>query len=60
MVMKSMEVNDNQGHSYSVRTRPYRTLDNRIDGAVIAFIDIDPIKDSQRTKVVLMSKERNG
>jgi two-component system CheB/CheR fusion protein len=57
MVMKSMEVIDNQGHSYSVRIRPYRTLDNRIDGAVIAFIDIDNLKDTQRTKEELF-KER--
>jgi two-component system CheB/CheR fusion protein len=58
MVMKSMEVKDNQGHSYSVRIRPYRTLDNRIDGAVIAFIDIDPIKDKQKTKEALTKERR--
>ncbi|MGD9170435.1 MAG: chemotaxis protein CheB [Candidatus Thiodiazotropha sp.] len=58
MVMKSMELNDYQGHSYSVRIRPYRTLDNRIDGAVIAFIDIDPIKDTQRTKEALVKEQR--
>lgn len=29
---------------YSVRVRPYRTVDNKIDGAVIAFVDIDAIK----------------
>ena len=29
-----------------MRARPYRTMDNRIDGAVVAFFDIDPIKRS--------------
>jgi len=27
-----------------MRIRPYRTAENRIDGAVIAFLDIDPVK----------------
>lgn len=38
------EVQDENGHWYSVAIRPYRTLDNRIDGAVITFIDVDPLK----------------
>ncbi len=31
---------------YTVTIRPYRTLENRIDGAVIAFSDIDSLKRS--------------
>ena len=58
MVMKSLEVQDDQGHYYSVRIRPYRTLDNRIDGAVITFIDIDTLKDVQRTKEALARERR--
>ncbi len=38
------EVQDHHGHWFSLRVRPYRTLDNRIDGAVIVLIDIDSIK----------------
>jgi two-component system CheB/CheR fusion protein len=32
------------GRWYSVRVRPYRTADNKIDGAVISFVDIDALK----------------
>jgi two-component system, chemotaxis family, CheB/CheR fusion protein len=27
-----------------MRVRPYRTMDNKIDGAVMTFIDIDAAK----------------
>src|SRR5262249_4494199 len=40
------EVQDGEGNWYLMRIRPYRTLDNRIDGAVIAVFDIDPLKRS--------------
>ena len=38
------EVQDRAGAWYSLRVRPYRTLENQIDGAVIVLIDIDAIK----------------
>ena len=57
MITKTLEVQDNQGHWYSVRMRPYKTLDNRIDGAVITFIDIDDLKNMQQTREAL-SRER--
>lgn len=40
----SQEVQDQQGHWYDLRIRPYRTLDNRIDGAVVVLVDIDALK----------------
>ena len=43
---REFEGQDGDGRWYSVRVRPYKTLDNQIDGAVIAFIDIDQIKRS--------------
>ena len=43
------EVQDDEGRWHSVVIRPYRTLDNRIDGAVIAFFDIDPLKRALRS-----------
>jgi two-component system CheB/CheR fusion protein len=46
LVTRSEEVQDKQGHWYSLIVRPYRTADNRIDGAVIVFVDIDPLKRS--------------
>jgi len=41
-----IEVTDIHGHWYSVRIYPYRTADNRIDGAVVGFIDVDDLKRS--------------
>lgn len=38
------EVQDRSQHWYSLRVRPYRTLENVIDGVVISLIDIDTIK----------------
>jgi two-component system CheB/CheR fusion protein len=35
------QVEDNQGRWYSMKVRPYRSLDNRIDGVVIIFFDLD-------------------
>jgi two-component system, chemotaxis family, CheB/CheR fusion protein len=40
------EVQDRQGHWYSLRIRPYRTSDNRIDGVTIGLIDIDTLKQT--------------
>lgn len=41
------EVCDSQGHWYLLRLRPYKTLDNRIDGVVLALMDIDRLKRSR-------------
>ena len=38
------EVQDREGHWYSLRIRPYITLDNKIDGASVVLLDIDTIK----------------
>jgi two-component system CheB/CheR fusion protein len=38
------EVRDKSGHWYSLRIRPYVTLDNKIDGASIVLLDIDALK----------------
>jgi two-component system CheB/CheR fusion protein len=40
------EVQDNQGSWYSLRIIPYKTRDNRIDGAVLALLDVDSLKRS--------------
>lgn len=37
-------IQDKSGSWYSVRVRPYKTLDNKIDGAVAVFIEIDAMK----------------
>jgi two-component system CheB/CheR fusion protein len=41
------EVRDKNGHWYSLRVRPYLTLDNKVDGAVLVVIDIDLLKRTQ-------------
>jgi two-component system CheB/CheR fusion protein len=38
------EVQDNEGHWYALRIRPYRTQDNRIEGVVLMLLDIDELK----------------
>jgi two-component system CheB/CheR fusion protein len=43
-VSKEMEVQDRFGKWYSLRTRPYKNVDNRIDGAVLMLIDINAAK----------------
>src|SRR5262249_36537999 len=35
------EVRDLQGHRFSMRIRPYKDVENRIDGAVLALFDLD-------------------
>jgi two-component system, chemotaxis family, CheB/CheR fusion protein len=44
LLAKELEVHDRNGKWYSMRLRPYKTLDNKIDGVIIAFIDIDTLK----------------
>ncbi|HKT79721.1 MAG TPA: chemotaxis protein CheB [Vicinamibacterales bacterium] len=43
------EVRDRQGHWYSLRVRPYRSVDNKIDGAVLSLFDIDAPKCFEET-----------
>jgi len=40
------DVQDVNGRWYSLRIRPYRTEENKIEGAVLALVDIDPLKRS--------------
>lgn len=44
---KEIEVQDLQGSWLRVQIRPYRTVDNKIDGAIIALIDIDALKQKE-------------
>jgi two-component system CheB/CheR fusion protein len=40
------EAQDRDGHWYLIRIRPYRTRENKIDGAVIILIDIDELRQA--------------
>ncbi|MGB8702790.1 MAG: PAS domain-containing sensor histidine kinase, partial [Thermosynechococcaceae cyanobacterium] len=42
--LKEQEVQDQEGHWYHLRIRPYRTIDNKIDGAMLMLMDINALK----------------
>ena len=41
LASRSERAQDRQGRWYEIFVRPYRTADDRIEGAVVAFIDVD-------------------
>jgi two-component system, chemotaxis family, CheB/CheR fusion protein len=42
---RERKVRDGEGREYLLRVRPYRTNDNKIDGAVLTLIDMDGNSD---------------
>jgi two-component system CheB/CheR fusion protein len=44
LATKEIDVQDAAGKWYSLRLRPYKSADNRIEGAVLTLIEIDAIK----------------
>jgi two-component system CheB/CheR fusion protein len=44
VTMKELEVQDQGGRWHRMQMRPYKTPDNRIDGAVVSLVDIDLLK----------------
>ena len=53
------EIKNRQGRWIRLQIRPYKTVDNRIDGAVISLVDIDvlkqKIKEEQKSQDYLIS-----
>ena len=47
MMPQEREVQDRHGRWYSLRVRPYKNVDNRIDGAVLTLLDISILKRYQ-------------
>src|SRR4029079_12327362 len=43
------EVRDKDGRWFALRVHPYRTTDNKIDGAVVLLLDIDLRKRAEAT-----------
>ncbi|WP_197985119.1 CheR family methyltransferase [Leptolyngbya sp. Cla-17] len=41
---KDQEIQTQAGYWYSLRIRPYRTVENQIDGVTIVFVDVDAFK----------------
>ncbi len=47
VTVKELEVRDKEGRWHILRLRPYRTLENKIDGVVVVLIDVDALKRDQ-------------
>ena len=45
--VKEREVRDRDRRWYALRVHPFRTADNKIDGAVVVLVDINEIKSAQ-------------
>ena len=50
---RDREIRDKHGHWYSLRVRPYMTLDKKVDGAVLVLVDIDDLKRNERIQAAL-------
>jgi len=48
VTVREREVQDREGRWFMLRARPYLTLDNKIDGAVLILTDIDDLKVKER------------
>ena len=48
--MRERKVRDMEGRDYSLRVRPYRTTDNKIDGAVLTLVDLEGKKENYARK----------
>ena len=46
MSASEFEIQDRRARWYSMRVRPYKTEDNKIEGAVLTLVDIDALKKS--------------
>jgi two-component sensor histidine kinase/PAS domain-containing protein len=58
LTTSEQEVQDRTGNWHILRIRPYRTVDNRIDGVVIGLIDINSIKQAEsQCQISLTEKE---
>jgi len=54
---RERKVTDKEGREYSLRIRPYRTTDNKIDGAVLTLVDIDGKKERGAVKTPSQTKD---
>jgi two-component system CheB/CheR fusion protein len=55
LATRELEACDKEHHWWSVRIRPYKTTENKIDGAVVAFVDIDVLKHT--AEVISQSRD---
>src|SRR5213596_1042139 len=57
LAMRERRVTDREGREYSLRLRPYRTTENKIDGAVITLVDINGGGELDGSKTAKRSKQ---
>ena len=43
--VRELEVHDRAGRAHSLRIRPYKTVDNKIDGAVLILVDLEEFRE---------------
>ena len=55
--MRERKVRGMEGRDYSLRVRPYRTTDNKIDGAMITLVDLEGRKESDAGKTPKRAKQ---
>lgn len=48
VIVQEIDVQDRQGNWFSLRIRPYKNIDNRIDGAVLSLFDINTARLHER------------
>ncbi|CAN5357254.1 hypothetical protein BH23VER1_BH23VER1_17610 [soil metagenome] len=48
LVPGEWEVQGHEGRWFRLQIRPYRTSDNRLDGAVLSFVDVDALRSAIR------------
>ena len=58
LVFKESEISTNDNRWYTVRIMPYRTLDDKIDGLVITFVDITVAKKLEAKLVAANIEEK--
>jgi two-component system CheB/CheR fusion protein len=54
------EIQDKSGRWHAIRVRPYKGVDNRLDGAVIAIVDVDVAKRFDNAPRAAMPTTREG
>jgi two-component system CheB/CheR fusion protein len=50
------EIHSGNDRWYDIQLRPYRTVDDKIDGVVITFVDVTDLKRLERRQQVLLSE----
>ena len=61
LIFKESDISTNDNRWFRVRIMPYRTLDERIDGLVITFIDITKAKklETELKETIKILQEHN-